>query len=565
MNPETHTVREIFKEGVQWIVPVYQREYEWGSKDPDRSDDSQVVTLWKDVRDKALNKIEGRTEIPHYFGAIICARSDVHEQRKGGDWSKESERKIRKYHIIDGQQRITSSQLMLMALKEVANSKGLRPMQKDIDVYVFNGLDKEGGARRRENLKIVPSRRDRKIYDAMATKSFATFREELWRDRFKGGKPAKDAENLIHAYWTLQEKINDFIKERGGEGDSAEKVLKTLFEEFLDGFRFVMISLDEEDDAQGIFASLNGLSKPLSSFDLIRNAVFLRARDEGIDQDDLYDDHWSFFNEDEDFWRREERRGRMKARHQEHFMGHAVIAETGRNINISGIATEYNRYVADRQFSSVKEELDLLRRHAENYRCLEQYKSRESDLADIAGVLDRWDVSSFHPLIMWTCSREHISEGERKSIFDLIEAYLVRREICSLRTNYNQVVPPMIHSMIDADKGEGNLSALRALQKHMAQLKGNTRKMPDDNAVREAFGGSLLLKDYRPRLWRWIFLQIEYEKRHRFNEKAEVEDDGLQVEHVMPLSWAEIGLCPMARLFLSSPFMISRRRIFPQM
>ncbi|MGR4001016.1 MAG: DUF262 domain-containing protein, partial [Alphaproteobacteria bacterium] len=427
MKPETWTVKEIFGREVQWIVPVYQREYVWGTEDPKKSRESQVIRLWEDIRDKAMEKIENRAPIPHYFGAIICSPSDMDEQRNGGAWNKEHSRgKISKYHIIDGQQRITSSQLVLMALKEVAKSKAPHFIQKDIDAYVFNNIDKEGGSFRDESFKIVPSQRDRGIYLNMATKSFTDLRETTWRERFrpKSGKPTKDAEKLIRAYWALQEKIKDFVKERKEEGDSSEEVLSALFEGFLDGFKFVIIELDEEDDAQGIFASLNDLGKPLSPFDLIRNDIFLRARDK-IDQNRLYEKHWSFFNEDEDFWGREASRGRIKAHHQEHFMGHAVIAETGRNINISRIATEYRRYVMERGFGSVVDELDLLRKHAENYKLLEQYKSRDRNiLTDIARVLDMWDLSSFHPLVMWTNSREHISTDEKKSIFNLIETHL---------------------------------------------------------------------------------------------------------------------------------------------
>jgi uncharacterized protein with ParB-like and HNH nuclease domain len=88
----------------------------------------------------------------------------------------------------------------------------------------------------------------------------------------------------------------------------------------------VIIQLDQNDDAQEIFASLNGLGKSLSPFDLIRNDVFHRASKSGEDDEQLFDDQWKSF--EEPFWSEQVRQGRFKRARADHLIAHAVVAET---------------------------------------------------------------------------------------------------------------------------------------------------------------------------------------------------------------------------------------------
>src|SRR3546814_724509 len=84
-------------------------------------------------------------------------------------------------------------------------------------------------------------------------------------------------------------------------------------------FQLMQLRLDEEDDPQIIFETLNARGAPLTPSDLIRNFVFLRAARNQEDVDALYDTHWRGFDEKPDeaavakgakFWRKEERQGR---------------------------------------------------------------------------------------------------------------------------------------------------------------------------------------------------------------------------------------------------------------
>ena len=76
----------------------------------------------------------------------------------------------------------------------------------------------------------------------------------------------------LRAFHFRHDAISSFVAERiKDEGETADKALDAALAGFLQGFEVVIIQLDENDDAQEIFASLNGLGKPLAPFDLIRN------------------------------------------------------------------------------------------------------------------------------------------------------------------------------------------------------------------------------------------------------------------------------------------------------
>ena len=93
-------------------------------------------------------------------------------------------------------------------------------------------------------------------------------------------------------------------------------------------FRFI-ISLDEGDDAQVIFETLNGRGAELHATDLIRNFIFMRADKENADGGALCDALWSPF--EGSFWNEEQRRGRLRKPRLEWFLQGALQAELADN------------------------------------------------------------------------------------------------------------------------------------------------------------------------------------------------------------------------------------------
>jgi len=516
MDAKAHDLNFVLGQRQQWIVPVYQRHYEW-----ETDTDKQIPKLWDDLRDKTIERLEeDRTPLPHYFGAIIYSEP-----------SKQAFGAVPQRFLVDGQQRITTFQIVLAAIREMAKQKKADHLVEVANTYLFNDENKGMKNAEKERFKLWPSTYDRNLFQLIIKANFNAVVKTYTPTYFyntgrikKGGTP-----KLLLAYHYLYEHIALFLNDRVEVGDDPLTVMSALLEGFLSGFQIVVIQLDENDDAQEIFATLNGLGKPLAPFDLIRNSVFHRARQLGEDDEKLFDGRWKIF--EKPFWSDEVRQGRLKRARADHLIAHAVVAETAKDVNIGKIATEYQHYARDRAFPTVAEELDVLINHAKNYRLIEEAKDGTT-VGRIANVLRTWDLSTFHPFVLWILSYV-VDENEQQRILELLESYLIRRELCGLTTkNYNKVTTSFIRAV------KGSVLTFDAFVKHVETMTGDISRMPIDVEVKEAilrrnaYGGIPT-----PRL-RYILQNVEYDLRDKFDEVT-VSTTNLTIEHVMPQRWAE--------------------------
>lgn len=514
MRADAYSLEQVLSEKQQWVVPVYQRHYEW-----DVGEDGQLPKLWGDLQDQAAEHLEGRPRLPHYFGAIIYA--EPRNQAFGT---------IRKRFLVDGQQRITTFNLFLTAFRQVAREHEL---SRHVDVsgtYLFNERSPSMREPDRECFKLWPSSYDRQLFRDIAECTPKELRQRQKGCFYKNGNLIHGpAPKMLRAFWYLYEGIGRYVREQVEDGVGAEEALDALISAFLSGFQIVVIQLDENDDAQEIFASLNGLSKPLAPFDLIRNDVFHRARKEGEDDERLFDQHWKAF--EDPFWSVEVRQGRQKRARADHFIAHAVVAETAREVNVGKVAVEYQRYARERRFTTVSEELEALLVHACTYRSIEQPAEGEV-VEQIARFLHIWDQSTFNPLLLWV-NAQPVDDDEKRAVFRLLESYIVRRELCGLTSkNYNKVVIGLLRHLRDVD------ALLPAFAQHLMSLSGDASRMPTDAQLAEAFAQQKAYGEIpAPRL-RYVLQHLEHAMRDRFDEVT-VATNNLTIEHVMPQRWAE--------------------------
>ncbi|MBV9565825.1 MAG: DUF262 domain-containing protein, partial [Bradyrhizobium sp.] len=193
--------------------------------------------------------------------------------------------------------------------------------------------------------------------------------------------------------------------------------------------------MDENDDAQVIFETLNGRGAELHATDLIRNFIFMRADREAADSATLYDTLWSPF--ESGFWTEEQRRGRLRKPRLEWFMQSALQAELGDTVDISKLYAEYTKFGLTQGMLAEKQ-LNLLTRYAGVY---QQFSSGAgvSPIARFGKWLAPWDVSPTHALALRVAT-SGLSDDEQTTIFDTIMPYLTRRALCDLTTkNYNNV------------------------------------------------------------------------------------------------------------------------------
>lgn len=523
MEANARLLYTVLRKPCQWVVPVYQRHYEWETK----KNEQQIPKLWDDLKYKAIEKLDKQSPHPHYFGAIIC-----HELRNQGFFSSE----VKQLFLVDGQQRITSFQLVIAAIREAAREYVPQKLGK-INAYLYNEVSPDMDKSDHGRFKLLPSHFDQDLYKSIVEGPLDKLKSLQTQSFYMNGNLRwNEAPKLLCAFWYLYEEMKDFIRERTEGGEPVEQVIDALLGSFLRGFRIVVIELDQGDSAQKIFASLNGLGKPLSPFDLIRNDIFYRAQKAGEDTKKLFDEQWKSF--EEDFWGEKIGRGRFMRARTDHLIAHVVVAETAQEVNVGKVATEYQRYIQgrDRPFKTVSEELDILLKHADTYRAMEK---QDALFAGITNVFRAWDMSTFHPLVLWI-SAQQIEDEDKAKFFEIMESYIVRREICGLTTkNYNKVVTSIIRYI----RGEPDpVSAFSRCLSDPDHLTGDASKMPTDLEVVERFTHRHVYGIYgntpTPRLC-YILKQIEHAMRSKFDEKVSLSDEDLTIEHVMPQHWAE--------------------------
>lgn len=529
MHAKDWKLNDVLQERQQWVIPVYQRHYAWETRE-----DKQIPKLWADLRDRAEEKLRGQDVKPHFVGAIIYSQPT--DQPFGT---------VNKRFLVDGQQRITTFNLVLSALREIARAQGHEHIANAVSEYLFNA--KSGGMSdpEREQFKLWSSSFDRPFFLAIATRTADQIREAFSTVFYQNGNLIYgQAPKLLAAYWYFRETITRYIEEKAKDSIAGDKVLDALLSGFLNAFQIVVVQLGKNDDAQTIFASLNGNAEPLTAFDLIRNDIFHRARLKSEDDDALYEKHWKKL--ETDFWKLEVKQGRLKRPRVDHLIAHSLVAETGDDIETGRVANTYKTYAVAKQFPSVEAEIEGLLHYAAAYREIEQ-GDHSNALGRYGSFTEVWDTSTFHPVALWTAIQP-VSDEIKAGILKLLEDYIVRRDLTGeTNKNYNNVAPNMIKAM------RASADPLAALKSHIAGLTAATSRMPTHSDLLTAANKLNAYGDLGSKKLRYILTRIEKQMRTKFDEDIPIGN--LSVEHILPDRWSEhwplpvSGTAPHERFF----------------
>src|SRR5437667_1673897 len=138
----------VFMQPQRLIVPLFQRPYVW-------NEENQWEPLWNDVVRVADRVLDRPTEKhhPHFLGAVVLQQV----QKQTGQMQERT--------IIDGQQRLTTLQLLLDALHaEVLSVKALPPAMR-IEPLVTNA--EPFCSKPTDRFKVWPTNRDRPAFNAV--------------------------------------------------------------------------------------------------------------------------------------------------------------------------------------------------------------------------------------------------------------------------------------------------------------------------------------------------------------------------------------------------------------
>jgi hypothetical protein len=504
MKADILTLKALFQKDVRYVIPTFQRPYVWNQED-------QWEPLWNDVRNIAEEYLEQLGEVGEHKQAVAEQRAGTHfmgavvlQQQATGSAELETR------SVIDGQQRLTTLQLLLDAAQEVFETDGFGKEARQLRKLVMNDEDLATGDAN-HLFKLWPTLVDQEAFRrAMANELVVDGYDEM---------PIVQA----HAFFQLQ--MRQWLEQ--GTNDAASKA-GALVIALLGLLQMVVIDLDPTDDPNIIFETLNARGTPLLASDLIKNAILHRASSVGLNGDALYQRHWKGF--DEQWWREEIRQGRLTRPRIDAYLNYWLTMRTGEEVSSSDVFPRFRRYSEDLAVDAVLADIE---RVGAAYKTLEGPADR-SRLGSFLYRLRVMEAGVFTPALLWLFdNRTAMGETGFIGTLEAIESYLIRRMICRMTTkDFNRVDIELVSQLKSAAPAE----ARSVVVTRLASESSPSRIWPDDHTVRQAVSELPLFQLLTRGRLRMLLEAIEDSLRGSKTEDPFVQRS-LTIEHVMPQGW----------------------------
>jgi hypothetical protein len=509
MQANTYPLSQILLPDRRYLIPTFQRDYEW-------TRDGQWELLFEDLAAAADRLLEVRTSgdqdatllnkeaavSPHFLGAIVIASVP---SPTGG---------ITLRSVIDGQQRLTTAQLLVRGVLDVLSAEGSRK-QHQLREMLFN---KEYlVAHKDETFKLWPRRKDRLVWPAAI------------------GDAAPLPGTADHLYLEARSFFEDKARDYVAQGGTADEIrMNALADSLSTLFKLVVIDLEDNDDAQVIFEVLNGRQTPLSAIDLVKNLLFLRGELAAAEVETLYDKYWAHF--DDLWWKEEVGRGHAQRGRRDVLLSVWLTAETGKEASVSHLYSDARAYLDGGP--STEEVLESLASFSEAYEAIYGHGDvAEAQLKRSYERIRQLDIATAVPLLAWLRT---IPVGDLTVLNHIraaraIESWALRRAFLGLQTRgYGTHLTRVLNDAKRAHQaGDDIANAV------IASLQRGVLAWPTDRDVVYAFENNRFYGYLgRPRialLLSSIDTHLRETDPHQPN--AHIDYSNLQIEHVMPQAW----------------------------
>ncbi|GAA9197618.1 DUF262 and DUF1524 domain-containing protein [Helicobacter pylori] len=468
MEADTTTLLNFIKDNQknQLVIPIYQRLYSWEKE--------QCKQLWDDIikigRDDKMSE--------HFIGSILYVL----------DGNKHSGNPLL---IIDGQQRLTTITLLLIALRDHLNDEDeflekFSP-QKIQNDYLINS-DEKGDKKFR--LILSESDKDTLLY-------------LIDKDR---RKPSELSSKIVENFKLFEEWVSK-------NTDKLETIFKGL-----EKLTIVWIALKKEkDDPQLIFESMNSKGIELAQTDLIRNYIVMETEIEKQE---------GFYNK---YWRAMEEEFKQNKKWFDRFIRHYLTIKTREIPNINKVYVAFKDY-RQKEGLGIEDLLKDLQKYC-GYFCQIAFKAfkkeADKDLNKALGSLVDLERDVIYPLLLELYSDYSdgvLSKDDFRCSIALIESYICRRAVCGLGTNSLNKVFPSFTKHIQKDE------YFKSLEAHFSYLTEKQR-FPNNDEFRNLF---ITIDFYKFKKREYFFERLE-----NFDREERVYTHEYTIEHIMPQTLTE--------------------------
>lgn len=513
MEAKTWALGEILKPERRYIIPTFQRSYEW-------TREGQWELLFADLVATA-ERLQHRREYakltgtepeeasvsPHFLGAIVC---DTLPFPAGG---------VALRSVIDGQQRLTTIQLLLRGILDVVQESEedglLKGKAKALMKMISN--DEDSATTPEDVYKLWPRRDDRGLWPIVTADEIPDYSQ---------------ADHLyLQARRYFAEATRDAISDT--EGDARIERLRAMVDAVDTLFKLVVIDLDRNDDAQVIFEVLNGRQQALSASDLVKNLIFLRAEFAKAEHlEELYDRYWAGF--DDKWWKKKVGTGHAQRYRRDVLLSVWLTATTASDVSVGNLYGEVRAYL-DQEKPKTEALLADVKCFAAAYE--EIYGALSVTDEVIRRAYDRLiELNNLTavPVLAWmrTLPASMLSAEDHRHAVQAIESFTVRRMIAGWTTrNYGAVFVRVMKDARGAEPGAIHHAIADALA---------SAGWPSDAELENAMlaNNFYALAQFRQRL---VLGGIDQRMRDDDPKQAPATVDygNLQIEHILPRTWAD--------------------------
>lgn len=448
----------------RFVIPVYQRNYDWKMEN--------CKQLFDD-----LVKIIRNGRKSHFFGSIVSVYNPD---------GRNSE-----YLIIDGQQRLTTVSLLFLAMHNLIEKKVITPKDPSLAQQLYEDFLVDKYQPQETRIKLKPVKNDSKAFGKLfddssehIQKSNLTVNYNYFYDRIQRGEISID--ELFDAVCRLE---------------------------------IISIQLNQDDNPQLIFESLNSTGLALSEGDKIRNFILMGLPTK--QQEEYYEKYWN---------RIEECTGYDVSA----FIRDYLSVKQSAIPQISRVYYTFKLYVEEGGIATEALLADMLK-YAKFYHILRVGNTTSVALNSCIYRLNRLETAVTRPFFLEVLrlnAENAISLAEVTQIFQISEKYMFRRLICDLPTNALNKIYLMLHKEII--RYDGSVEQYFEKFKYAMLSKKERVRFPDDEEFAAAFASKpMYLMNSKNK--HYLFERLENYGTSEDKAVWEHIDRGeYSIEHIMP-------------------------------
>jgi hypothetical protein len=512
METQVRTPQMVFMQPQRLVVPLFQRPYVW-------NEENQWEPLWNDVVRVAERVLENPSHKhhPHFLGAVVLQQV----QKQTGAMQERT--------VIDGQQRLTTLQLMMDALHNQLLEVDARPSAMRLEPLVVNA--EPFCTKPEDRFKVWPTNRDRGAFNTVM-----------------GAAPPVDygtlghtGERIVAAHRYFNDRAREWLHAAGTESvQSRAATIETVLRDLI---QLVVIDLTVDENAQEIFETLNARGAQLTAADLIKNFVFQRLLESGANVEQAYEAHWKEF--ETGFWEMEVSVGRLKYPRSSLFLNHWLVSKTGGEVVAREVFDQFKRFAhRDHRVG-----MELI---VEQVAASSTVYKRFITASQQSGPVDRLGLFGYRtgvlesevikPLILHVFDPDLpvVPEAQVTKLLDAVESWMVRRMLVRASTkSYSQIVAEIIGKIGGTDR----MRLGDVIESHLASQTSESRYWPDDHELRAELTELAAYRRLGRGRLRMILESVEDHLRGWRAGKSGIGEERtprgkFAIEHVMPRKWA---------------------------